>query len=103
MLALNWGLNAQNPFLGFATYTTNTSNKIKQLNQSIKSAKQCGYLVAVNGNGKLPARARVLIITSESFNPSAHDFSDLQDTLYVLLQKQGNTAGHFVNHPLPAK
>jgi hypothetical protein len=70
---------------------------------SIKSAGQCGYLVAVNGNGKLPARARVLIITSESFNPSAHDFSDLQDTLYVLLQKQGNTAGHFVNHPLPAK
>lgn len=95
---VNWGLNAQNPFLGFATYTTNTSNKIKQLNQSIKSAGQCGYLVAVNGNGKLPARSRVLIITSESFNPSAHDFSDLQDTLYVLLQKQGNTAGHFVNH-----
>lgn len=95
---VNWGSNAQNPFLGFATYTTSTTNKIKQLNQTIKTAGNCGFLIAVNGNGKLPAKSKVLIITSESFNPAAHDFSDLQDTLYVLLQKQGNTAGHFVNH-----
>ncbi len=95
---VNWGANAQNPFLGFATYTVTTTNKIKQLNQSIAAAGNCGLLIALNGNGKLPARSKALIITSEAFNPSAHDFSDLQDTLYVLLQKQGNTAGHFVNH-----
>ncbi|MFM6953214.1 MAG: gliding motility-associated C-terminal domain-containing protein [Bacteroidota bacterium] len=99
---VNWGANAQNPFLGFATYTATTTNKIKQLNQTIASAGNCGLLIAVNGNGKLPARSKVLIITSEAFNPSAHDFSDLQDTLYVLLQKQGNTAGHFVNHSTAA-
>ena len=95
---VNWGANAQNPFLGFATYTATTSNKIKQLNQTIANAGNCGLLIALNGNGKLPAKSKALIITSEAFNPSAHDFSDLQDTLYVLLQKQGNTAGHFVNH-----
>ena len=99
---VNWGASAQNPFLGFATYTVTTTNKIKQLNQTIASAGNCGLLIAVNGNGKLPARSKVLIITSEAFNPSAHDFSDLQDTLYVLLQKQGNTAGHFVNHSTAA-
>lgn len=96
--SVNWGANAQNPFLGFATYTTTTTTKIKQLNQSILAAGNCGLFIPVNGNGKLPARSKVLIITSEAFNPSAHDFSDLQDTLYVLLQKQGNTAGHFVNY-----
>jgi gliding motility-associated-like protein len=99
---VNWGANAQNPFLGFATYTTTTTNKIKQLNQSIASAGNCGLFIPINSNGKLPARSKVLIITSEAFNPSAHDFSDLQDTLYVLLQKMGNTAGHFVNHSTAA-
>lgn len=99
---VNWGANAQNPFLGFATYTTSTTTKIKQMNQTIAGAGNCGLFIAVNGNGKLPAKSKVLIITSEAFNPSAHDFSDLQDTLYVLLQKQGNTAGHFVNHSTTA-
>jgi len=51
---VNWGANAQNPFLGFATYTVTTTNKIKQLNQTIASAGNCGLLIAVNGNGKFP-------------------------------------------------
>ena len=94
---VNWGDGAQNQFLGFSEGNSSLKLKIDKLNNRIAAAGNCGYLIFVPNSGRIPQRTQALIITSESFNPDAQDFSDLQDTLYVIVQKSGNTAGHFVN------
>ena len=81
-----------NPFLGFCQ-NANTANKVQQLNQTIVT---CGHFLEPT-NGVLPANATVLIITSEDFDPTAHNYAGLQDTMYVLFQCIGNTSGHFAN------
>lgn len=94
---VNWGFGAQNSFRGFSEGSSSLNMKIDKINQKIANAGSCGHLVFVANSGRIPQLSQLLIITSESFNPDAQDFSDLQDTLYVLVQKSGNTAGHFVN------
>lgn len=59
----------------------------------------CGVLIEPVG-GILPAGKKILLITSTAFNPAAHSFATLGDTLYVIFQMAGNTAGHFVNYDI---
>jgi len=86
-----------NPWLGIATPPAKPA-EIASINSTIVN---CGKLIEPVG-GILPAGKKVLMITSTDFNPAAHNFSTLSDTLYVIFQIAGNTAGHFVNYGLPA-
>lgn len=94
---VNWGAGAQNEFKGFSDGNSSLTSKFTAINKRIRDAGNCGNLIFVPSNGRIPQYSQGLIITSESFNATAQDFSDLQDTLYVVVQKSGNTAGHFVN------
>lgn len=85
----NW---PNNPFRGLCQ-NTNTANNVAFMNSTIQS---CGYFLEPQ-NGILPAGSQVLIITSEDFDATAHDYSGLMDTIYVIFQCTGNTAGHFAN------
>lgn len=82
-----------NNFLGWAG-PGDSANKINFINSTIIN---CGRLIEPL-SGFIPAGKKCLIITSAAFNPTAHDFSTLGDTLYVLLQNVGNTSGHFRNY-----
>lgn len=93
----NWGTNSSNPWRGVTNLTNSTKNKITYLNSTIKSKGNCGLLIGLNTTDVIPAYSNLLFITSESFSQTAQDFSDLSDTLYVIFQKSGNTAGHFAN------
>jgi len=99
---VNWGTNSSNPWRGIANLTTSTKGKITYLNNTIKAKGNCGLLIGLNSTDMIPAYSNLLFITSESFSQTAQDFSDLSDTLYVVFQKSGNTAGHFVNFGTPA-
>ncbi|MFT5602007.1 MAG: gliding motility-associated-like protein [Flavobacteriales bacterium] len=81
-----------NTFLGFCQ-NAGTANSISQLNSTIVG---CGWLVEPNSN-VLPAGSNVLIVTSENILLSANSFANLNDTLIVIFQCAGNTAGHFSN------
>jgi len=94
---VNWG-SSSNPFRGFAAKSNTLNQKINSINQQIKQSQNCGHFILLSHQDFIPPHSKVLIITSTDFNPSAHDFSPLQDTMYVLVQKSGNTAGHFVNY-----
>lgn len=94
---VNWG-SSSNPFRGFAVKSNTLNQKINSINQQIKQSQNCGHFILLSHKDFIPPHSKVLIITSTDFNPSAHDFSPLQDTMYVLVQKSGNTAGHFVNY-----
>ncbi len=94
---VNWGTNSSNPWRGIANLTNSTKNKLTYLNNTIKAKGNCGLLIGLNSTDMIPAYSNLLFITSESFSQTAQDFSDLSDTLYVVFQKSGNTAGHFVN------
>ncbi len=85
--------NNGNSFLGFCTTLGATSN-IATLNSAIT---QCGKLIEPVG-GIIPKYGKILIITSTDFTASPTYFSNLTDTLYVVFQCAGNTAGHFVNY-----
>ncbi|MCX6175818.1 MAG: gliding motility-associated C-terminal domain-containing protein, partial [Bacteroidetes bacterium] len=93
---VNWN-SGSNPWRGLTNWTTTTKAKITYLNKSIKSAGNCGLLIPLNSTDKAPANSQLLIITSESWNELAQSFDGLNDTLYVAVQKSGNTAGHFAN------
>ena len=85
--------NTGNSFLGFCTTVGATSN-IATLNTAIT---QCGKLIEPAG-GIIPKYGKVLIITSTDFTATPSYFANLTDTLYVVFQCAGNTAGHFVNY-----
>lgn len=85
----NW---PNNPFRGLCQ-NASTANNVAYMNSTIQS---CGYFLEPQ-NGVLPANTQVLIITSEDFDATAHDYSGLMDTVYVIFQCSGNTAGHFAN------
>jgi gliding motility-associated-like protein len=95
---VNWGTNSSNPWRGIADLNASAKGKLNYLNSTIKSKQNCGLLIGLNSNQSIPPYSQVLFITSESFSQHAQDFSDLNDTLYVIFQKSGNTAGHFVNY-----
>lgn len=85
----NW---PNNSFLGICQNAT-TSNNVATMNATIQS---CGYFIEPVG-GILPANSNVLLITSVDFDASAHNYAGLSDTLHVIFQCPGNTAGHFAN------
>ena len=95
--------NTSNSFLGWAVpgsaAHSDAVSKVAQINASIVN---CGKLIMPTGGtsnlGVIPAGKKGLIITSTEFSPFAHDFSTLTDTIYVIFQKPGNTAGHFANY-----
>ncbi|OYU96061.1 MAG: hypothetical protein CFE21_06520 [Bacteroidetes bacterium B1(2017)] len=95
---VNWGAGASNIWRGIATYNATTLGKINTINSSISASSHCGILIPLNPAQYVPANANLLIITSTSFNPSAQSFNNLMDTLYVIMQTSGNTAGHFANN-----
>lgn len=64
------------------------------------TVQACGYLVEPIG-GVLPAFSKVILITSENMNPAFNSFAGLTDTVYIIYQTAGNTAGHFKNFPSP--
>lgn len=88
-LFVNW---PNNPYLGICQNST-TSAHVAFMNSTIVS---CGYFLEPTG-GVLPSGANVLLITSVDFDPTAHNYAGLTDTLYVIFQCAGNTAGHFAN------
>ncbi len=88
-LTVNW---PNNGWLGLCQSTA-TANKVAALNSGITN---CGLLVEPT-NGILPAGAQGLLITSTAFSITNNSFAALSDTLYVLFQCSGNTAGHFAN------
>ena len=95
---VNWGNNSSNPWRGVADITNSTRNKLNYLNSTIKAKGNCGWLIGLSSFENIPPFSQVLFITSESFSQYAQDFSDLNDTLYVIFQESGNSAGHFVNY-----
>jgi len=90
-LNVSWP-NASNSYLGICKNST-TATKVAALNSSIVG---CGLLKEPTAN-ILPAGSKVILLTSTSFDVSANSFSNLNDTVYVIFQCSGNTAGHFAN------
>ena len=90
-LQISWA-NFNNPYLGICQNAKTASN-VAFMNNTIQA---CGKFLEPT-NGVLPALSDVLIITSEDFDPTAHDYSGLIDTIYVVFQCEGNTSGHFAN------
>lgn len=82
-----------NNFLNWCR-NTGTANSTDSLNQTIISS--CGFLKEPL-NDTLPAGANVLVITSTDFCLAANSFEGLADTMYIIYQCAGNTAGHFAN------
>lgn len=81
-----------NPWRGICQSPT-TALKVAAMNRQVVG---CGYFLEPVG-GVLPPDARVLFITSVNFDTLFHDFSALNDTLWVIFQCAGNTNGHFLN------
>ena len=86
-----------NSWLGFANITGATLTKINNINSSIAATGNCGRFIPVSPGGTIPAYAKVLFITSTDFSTTAHSFTGLTDTMYVIMQIAGNTGGHFTN------
>lgn len=82
-----------NSWLGI-TQNAGTAADVLTVNNTILG---CGLLKEPVG-GVLPANAKVLLVTSTAWNPLAQSFVNLSDTLYIIFQTAGNTAGHFANY-----
>ncbi len=89
-LTVNW---PNNPWLSICQNSA-TASAVAALNATIVS---CGKLLEPTA-GVLPAGADVLLITSTAVDVTANSFTNLSDTMYVIFQCAGNTAGHFVNY-----
>jgi gliding motility-associated-like protein len=89
-LSVNW---PNNTWLGL-TQNAGTASSIASINATIQG---CGFLKEPVA-GVLPPNSKVLLITSTAFNSTAQSFTGLTDTLIVLFQTAGNTAGHFANY-----
>ena len=72
-----------------------TASLTSQLNATIES---CGWLLEPPG-GIIPPGSTVLLVTSTDMCVAGNSFSALSDTLYLIFQNAGNTAGHFANTP----
>ena len=80
-------------YLGLCQNAT-TAAKVAALNASILS---CGFIKEPVG-GVLPAGKRVFFVTGVNMDPAANSFANLTDTVYMIFQCGGNTAGHFKNY-----
>lgn len=88
-LSVSW---PNNPWKGL-TQNAGTAADVATVNSTISG---CGFLKEPVG-GVLPANSKVLLITSTAWSPLAQSFVNLTDTLIVIFQTAGNTAGHFAN------
>ncbi|MBK9288369.1 MAG: hypothetical protein IPN38_11975 [Flavobacteriales bacterium] len=88
-LNVDWPNNSFNGLVQNSTSAAVTAT----LNASVTA---CGLLLEPPG-GLIPAGASVLLITSTAMCTEANSFAGLTDTLYVIFQQAGNTAGHFAN------
>lgn len=91
-LTVTWPSNS---YLGIETNTTITSPILNSINSTITG---CGYVKQAIGGTILPAGSTVLLVTSTDMCATGNSFANLSDTLYVIFQKAGNTAGHFLNY-----
>lgn len=82
-----------NSWLGL-TQNAGTAADIATVNATILG---CGFLKEPVA-GVLPANSKVLLVTSTAWTPLAQSFVNLTDTLIVIFQTAGNTAGHFANY-----
>ncbi len=89
-LSVNW---PNNSWLGL-TKNASTAADVATVNSTIVG---CGFLKEPTAN-ILPANAKVILITSSAWSPLAQSFAGLTDTLYIIFQTAGNTAGHFANY-----
>lgn len=89
-LSVNW---PNNNWLGL-TKNASTASNVATVNATILG---CGFLKEPT-SGVLPANSKVLLVTSTAWSPLAQSFVNLTDTLYVIFQTAGNTAGHFANY-----
>lgn len=80
-------------WLGLCQNAT-TANVVSTWNSTIT---ECGLLMEPSG-GIIPAGERVIMVTSTNVIPGANSFAGLSDTVYVIFQCSGNTAGHFANY-----
>ncbi len=92
-MQVNWA-RTTNSWFGHCQ-TTGTAAAVSAINATITGG---GSLIEPL-DGILPACAEVLILTSESFNYSGFDFSDLDRDIYVVFQCDLNNTngGHFLN------
>ncbi|MBL7950829.1 MAG: gliding motility-associated C-terminal domain-containing protein [Flavobacteriales bacterium] len=72
-----------------------TASLTSQLNATITS---CGQLLEPPG-GIIPAGSEVLLVTSTEMCVAGNSFAGLAETIYLIFQNAGNTAGHFANSP----
>jgi hypothetical protein len=89
-LSVDW---PNNIFLNFCQSSV-TAQLTATLNSSIQG---CGLLLEPT-NGVIPPYTKLLIFTSTNVSTTANSFANLNDTLIVLYQCAGNTAGHFANY-----
>ncbi|MCT4582550.1 MAG: gliding motility-associated C-terminal domain-containing protein [Flavobacteriales bacterium] len=89
-LTVNWPSNSY----GGIIQNTQTAQQVATVNSTIQG---CGHLIEPTG-GVLPAGSEVLLITSYNFDPTAHSFANLNDTLVVIFQNSTATGGHFANY-----
>lgn len=95
-LNITWSTSS-NAFLGICQNAA-TASVVSAINATITS---CGYVREPVGN-ILPANSQVILATSTALNPTANSFANLQDTIYMIFQCPGNTAGHFKNYAVGA-
>ena len=69
-------------------------SKVTQLNQTIISS--CGFLLEPP-NGIVPAGNKLIVVSSSNMLVNANSFEGLIDTIYIIFQCPGNTAGNFSN------
>lgn len=96
-LTVSW---PNNSWLGICQ-SAGTATSVAAINSTILG---CGFLKEPVG-GVLPANSKVILVTSTAFNPMAQSFVNLSDTLIIIFQCAGNTAGHFANYaatPVPS-
>lgn len=89
-LNVNWPSNTY----GGIIQNSQTAQQVAAINSTIIG---CGHLLEPTG-GILPAGSEVLLITSYNFDPTAHSFTNLNDTLVVIFQNATSTGGHFANY-----
>lgn len=89
-IVVDWPNNTWRGFVQDASTAALTAT----LNATIES---CGFLLEPTG-GVIPPGSGVLMVTSTEMCVEANAFTNLGDTLYLLFQQPGNTAGHFANH-----
>ncbi len=89
-LNVTWPSNSY----GGIIQNTQTAQQVASVNSTIGG---CGYLLEPVG-GVLPGGSEVLLITSYNFDPTAHSFVNLNDTLVVIFQNSTSTGGHFANY-----